>query len=232
VNNITIVLADDHQVVRQGLRALLEAENDFRIVGEAGDGVEAVRLVENLKPKVLVADLMMPGLKGLEVLHQVGRRVLETRVVILSMYANEAYVLEALRNGAAAYVLKESSAADLVKAVRESVAGRRFLSAPLSERAIEAYAQKAAAKTHDPYDTLSPREREVLHLAAESHTNTEIATRLYISPRTVESHRANVMHKLGLHSHTDLIRFALQRGILLMDTQTDSAPLPGKKPKD
>jgi DNA-binding NarL/FixJ family response regulator len=130
------------------------------------------------------------------------------------MHTNEAYVLEALRNGAAAYVLKESSAADLVQAVREVVAGRRYLSPPLSERAIEAYIQRAKETTLDPYETLTNREREVLHLAAEGHTNVEIGTRLSISPRTVETHRANMMRKLGLHTQTDLIRYALRRGIL------------------
>lgn len=228
MSTISIVLADDHQVVRQGLRALLEAEKDFRVIGEAGDGVEAVRLVENLRPQVIVVDLMMPGLRGLEVLHQLGRRAPETKVVILSMYANEGYVLEALHNGASAYVLKESSAADLVKAVHDAVVGRRFLSAPLSERALEAYAQKANGKPQDAFDTLSPREREVLNLAAEGHTNSEVAARLFISPRTVESHRASVMHKLGLHSHVDLVRFAMQRGILQVQTPDKQTSRTGK----
>jgi DNA-binding NarL/FixJ family response regulator len=149
----TIIVADDHHVVRQGLRALLEAEPDFRLVGEASDGLGTVQLVERLKPDVLVIDLMMPGLNGLEVTRQVSQRSPQTRVVILSMHANEAYVLEALRNGASGYVLKDSSAADLVQAVREVVAGRRYLSPPLSERAIEAYVQKAADASLDPYET-------------------------------------------------------------------------------
>ncbi len=213
----TIVLADDHHVVRQGLRALLEAQPDFQLVGEAGDGLEAVQLTERLRPDVLVIDLMMPSLNGLEATRQVSQRSPHTRVVILSMHSNEAYVLEALRNGAAGYVLKGSSAADLVQAVREVVAGRRYLSSPLSERAIEAYIQKATDVTLDPYEMLTNREREVLHLAAEGHTNAEIADQLSISPRTAETHRANLMHKLGLHTHTDLIRYALRRGILPME---------------
>jgi DNA-binding NarL/FixJ family response regulator len=213
----TIVLADDHHVVRQGLRALLEGQPDFQLVGEAGDGLEAVQLTERLKPDVLIIDLMMPSLNGLEATRQIGQRSPHTRVVILSMHANEAYVLEALRNGAAGYVLKDSSAADLVQAVREVVAGRRYLSAPLSERAIAAYIQKASDVALDPYEMLTNREREVLHLAAEGHTNAEIADQLSISPRTAETHRANLMHKLGLHTHTDLIRYALRRGILPME---------------
>jgi DNA-binding NarL/FixJ family response regulator len=212
-----ILLADDHPIVRQGLRTLLEAESDFQLVGEAGDGLEAVRLVERWQPNILIVDLMMPGLTGLEVTRQVKQRAPQTRVIILSMHATESYVLEALRNGATGYVLKDSSAADLVQAVREVAAGRRYLSAPLSERAIDTYVQKAEAAALDVYDLLTTREREVLKLAAEGHTNAEIAERLFISPRTAETHRANLMRKLGLQNQTDLIRYALRRGILPMD---------------
>jgi two-component system response regulator NreC len=212
-----IVLADDHHVVRQGLRSLLEAEPGFSVIGETGDGLEVTQLVERLRPDVLVLDLMMPGLNGLEVTRQVSQRSPRTHVVILSMHANEAYVLEALRAGAVAYVLKESTSAELVRAVREAVAGRRYLSPPLSERAIEAYMQKAESATLDPYETLTAREREVLHLVAEGHTNAEIADRLFISRRTVETHRANLMRKLSLRTQTDLISYALRRGILPME---------------
>lgn len=214
---ITIVLADDHHIVRQGLRALLEAESDFSVVGEAGDGLEALRLADQLNPNVLVLDLMMPGLNGLEVARQMSKHAPQTRIVVLSMYSNEAYVLEALGNGASAYVLKDSSSADLVHAVREVAAGRRYLSPPLSDRAIEAYQEKAKAATLDKYETLTTREREVLQLAVEGHTSTEIAARLGISSRTAEAHRSNLMHKLGLHTQADLIRYALRRGIIPME---------------
>ncbi len=210
----TIVLADDHHVVRQGLRALLEAESAFRIVGEAGDGLDAVQQVERLRPDVLVLDLMMPGLSGLEVTRQVRQRSPKTRVVILSMHANEAYVLEALRAGAAAYVLKESTSVELVHAIHEAIAGKRYLSPPLSERAIEVYVHKTKEAMQDPYEELTTREREVLHLAAEGLTNAEIAARLSLSPRTIEDYRTHLMHKLELHNQTDLIRYALQRGII------------------
>ena len=213
----TIVLADDHHVVRQGLRALLEAEPGFSVVAEAADGLAAADLVERLKPNVLVLDLMMPRLGGLEVARQVRQRSPQTRVVVLSMHANEAYVLEALRNGVAGYVLKESTAADLVQAVREAVAGRRYLSPPLSERAIELYVQKAQATIPDIYETLTSREREVLHLVAEGYSNADIAARLSIARRTAETHRARVMRKLGLRNQTELIRYALRRGILPME---------------
>jgi len=215
--SVTILLADDHQVVRQGLRALLEAEPDFQIIGEAGDGLETLRLVERFKPQVLILDLMMPGVNGLEVTRQIHQRFPETAIVVLSMHSNEAYVLEALRNGAAGYVLKETGITDLVRAVREALAGRRYLSPPLSARAIDSYVQKAQAATLDPYETLTTREREVLQLAAQGLTNAEIANRLSISPRTAETHRTNLMRKLELNTQIDLIRFALKRGILPME---------------
>jgi len=209
-----ILLADDHHIVRQGLKALLEGEPHFRLVGEAGDGIEAVRLAERLKPDVLVTDVMMPGLNGLEVTRQVTKNLPKTRVVILSMYTDDAYVFEALRYGASGYVLKDSQASDLVKAVREVAAGRRYLSPPLSERSLEVYMRKMESAPEDPYELLTTREREVLQMVAEGHTSAEIATRLFISPRTAEGHRANLMRKLGLQNHTDLVLFALKRGIL------------------
>jgi DNA-binding NarL/FixJ family response regulator len=216
---IRIVLADDHRVVREGFRALLAAEKDLEIVGETGDGLEALRLVERLKPDLILVDLMMPGLGGLEVARQVAQREPATRVVVLSMHSNEAYVVQALKNGAVGYVLKDASSTELVRAVREAVAGRRFLSPPLSEKAVEAYLQKAKmSETVDRYQTLTTREREVLHLSAEGHTNAQIAMRLFISPRTVETHRSNLMHKLGIRTHSELIRYALQRGILSFES--------------
>lgn len=218
MSKTTIVLADDHHVVRQGLRLLLEAEPEFSVVGEVADGLEVTELVERVKPKVVVLDLMMPGLNGLEVARQLRQHSPQTQVVILSMYADEGYVLQALKNGAVAYVLKDATTDQLVKAVREASAGRRYLSPPLSERAIDAYVQRAeTTETLDLYDTLTTREREVLQLAAEGHSNTRIATRLSISPRTAETHRGNLMRKLGLRSQTDLVRYAIRRGMLLME---------------
>ena len=211
---ISILLADDHPVVRRGLRALLEAVPDFRVTGETGDGLEVVRLVEELRPQVLVLDLMMPGVGGLEVARQVNLRFPTTKVVILSMHANEAYVLEALRNGASAYVLKDAGGGELLQAVRSVVAGSRYLSAPLSERAIADYVEKAKSAPLDPVGELTTREREVLGLAAEGQNTGDIAARLGISPRTAETHRANLMRKLGLHNQTDLVRFAIRQGIL------------------
>ncbi|MBL8191232.1 MAG: response regulator transcription factor [Acidobacteria bacterium] len=212
-----ILLADDHNIVRQGLRALLQSEPHFRLVGEASDGIEAVRLAERLKPDVLITDVMMPGLNGLEVARQVSRSLPNTRIIILSMYTNDAYVIEAFKNGANGYVLKDSEASDLIQAVKEVISGNRYLSPPLSERALELYMQKLESAPSDPYELLTTREREVLQLVAEGRTSAEIANRLFISPRTAEGHRANLMRKLGLQTNADLIRFALKRGILPLD---------------
>lgn len=215
---VHVLLADDHPIIRQGLMRLLEAEPDMSVVGEAGDGLQAVQLAETLKPDVLVLDMMMPGLNGLEVLRQVQKRSPATLNLVLSMQSADAYVVEALKNGASGYILKDSGPAEVVAAVRQVLQGRRFLSPKLSEKLIDAYIQTAEKSTADLYETLTDREREVLQMASESMTNAEIARRLSLSPRTVELHRSRMMNKLGLHNQTDLIRYAVKRGILPLDT--------------
>jgi two-component system response regulator NreC len=215
--SISILLAEDHAIVRQGLQALLTAEPDFRIVGDTGDGLEAVRLVEALKPDVIVLDLELPSLKGLEVTRQIHLHNPHTHVVILSMHTKEAYVLEALKNGASGYVLKGSEAQELITAIRLATQGIRYLSPPLTENAIEAYLQKSQEQNLDPYETLTDRERQILQLVAEGLSSSEIAKRLVISSRTVEVHRSKVMRKLGLRGDKDLIRYALRRGIIPME---------------
>lgn len=226
----TIILADDHQMVREGFRSILAEQPDFSVVGEAGDGIEAVRLTEQLRPDVLVTDLLMPALSGIEVVNQLRRRAPNTRVVMLSMHRNEAYVLESLRNGASAFVLKDSSAAELVKAIREVLAGRRYLSAPFSDSAIDAYLTRAMGKPLDPYEKLTIREREVLQLKVDGLSVAEIAQRLFISPRTVEIHRTNLTRKLGLRTQTDLIRFAMGRGLLVPDSAKPLEPMSDRSP--
>jgi DNA-binding NarL/FixJ family response regulator len=212
--SVHILLVDDHPIVRQGLRTLLQAETDFIVIGEASSGIEALGLLERCRPDVLVIDLMMPGVTGLEVVQQSRQLSPQTRVIILSMHGDEAYVLQALKCGAMGYVLKGAEPGDLILGVREVIAGRRFLSAPLSERAIEVYIQRGRESEQDPHEMLTTREREVLQLAAQGLTNHAIAATLSISPRTVEIHRANMMHKLGLRHQADLVRYAMRRGIL------------------
>jgi DNA-binding NarL/FixJ family response regulator len=207
---LSVVLADDHQIVREGLRALLKGVPDLRLVGEAADGREALRLVEELRPDVLVADLMMPGLPGFELTRQVRRSSTSTHVVVLSMHADVPYVLEALRSGAAAYVVKDAGAEELVKAIRSAAGGERYLSPPLSEAALGAFGKQRGVQ-NDPFETLTAREREVLRLTADGLSGTAVAEQLGISPRTVETHRANIMRKLGVKNQKELIRYAVQR---------------------
>lgn len=213
-----IVLVDDHRIVRQGLRALLQAEPGFEVVAEGATGLEAIQLVERFRPDILVIDLMMPEINGLEATWQIKQRNPETRIIVLSMHADEAYVLEALQNGASGYVLKDSSADDLVQAVHKALLGWRYLSPPLSEEGIEAYIQKSReALLDDPFETLTKREREVFLLITDGLSNATIAERLSISQRTVESHRANLMRKLKLKTRMDLIRFAIRRGMFFLE---------------
>lgn len=213
---VTLLLADDHPIVRQGLRHLLESEPEFRVVGEAGDGVEALQLVERLKPNILVVDMMMPGLNGLEVLRQIKKISPSTRAIVLSMQSADAYVIEALKNGAAGYVLKETGPSELLNAVREVIQGNQFLSAKIFER-FQSSGLRIKDTPTDAYETLTAREREILQMTVEGRTSVEIGDKLMISPRTVEAHRNNLTIKLGIKNHADLIRFAIRRGILPMD---------------
>ena len=213
----TIVIADDHAIVRQGLRALLEDEHDVTVIGEASGGIETVNICNKLKPDILILDIMMGDISGIEVARQVSKTFPHTSIIILSMYDDKKHVLEALQAGAKAYVNKKAVSSELVNALREVLVGRRYLGPSLSEVVVDAYLENIKSSPTDPYDLLSTREREVLHLAAHGHTNSEIADRLCISRRTVETHRANAMRKLNLNNHADLLRYALQRGILPPD---------------
>lgn len=214
----TIILADDHALVRQGLKALLEDQPNFSVVGEAGSGLEAIRMCSEINPEVLVLDIMMSDISGIEVARQVKANCPRTAIVILSMYGDKKHVLQALQAGASAYVVKRSVSSELIQAVREARVGHRYLGPSLADVVVDAYLEKEESGPADPYDLLSNREREVLHLAAHGHSNAEMAERLYISRRTVETHRANAMRKLNLQNQTDLLRFALQRGILSPET--------------
>jgi DNA-binding NarL/FixJ family response regulator len=215
--SVTVLLADDHPIVRQGLRHLLEAEPNIQMVGEASNGLEAVKLVERLKPDVLIVDIVMPGLNGLEVLKQVRERSPETCSIVLSMQSADVYVVEALKAGAMGYVLKETGPSELINAVHQVIQGQRYLSPRISERLIDMLIESSHKSTVDPYQTLTNREREILQMAAEGLSSAEIAKRLSISPRTAELHRGRMMNKLGLKNQTELIRYAFKRGILTLD---------------
>jgi DNA-binding NarL/FixJ family response regulator len=207
---INIILADDHQILRKGLRSLLQSEPDFEIVGESGDGLETINLCKKLGPDILVLDLMLAGINGLEVTRQLTKKCPKVHVVILSMHNGEAYVLETFQSGAKAYILKESSPDELIYAIREVMAGRRYLSSAFTENAISAYIQKADYKPIPTSEQLTLREQEILHFTSQGMKNSEIAARLLISIRTVETHRTNIMRKLDLHKNTQLIQFAIQ----------------------
>lgn len=209
----TVVIADDHELVRRGLHTLLQAEPDCKVLAEVADGQAAIQAVGKLKPTVLFLDLSLPRLHGLEVLRQTRSESPQTKVIILSMHDDEPYVIEALRGGARAYVLKGTNSTEIAHAFHEVLAGRRFLSAPLSEWAINALAERPATGS-DPMESLTSREREVLRLAAGGADNRLIAEKLFISPRTAETHRTNFMRKLGLHTQTDLVRFAIRKGLI------------------
>ena len=209
----TVVLADDHPVVRQGIKALLERDCGLKLLGEAGNGIDAAAMAERLKPRVLVLDMMMPGLGGAEVTRRVARTSPSTRVLILSMHDDAAYVLEALNAGALGYLLKDCTASELVEAIHAVATGKQFLSPALGPLIHRNLAPLPESVLPDPYDTLTNREREVLHLAVEGCTSAQIAERLSISPRTAETHRTNLMRKLSVRTSAELIRYGIKRGI-------------------
>jgi len=212
---VTIVLADDHAVLREGLRLLLESDPEFVVVGEAADGLEAIELVKRRRPNLLIVDLMMPGMDGLEVIRRVARLKSKTRVIILTMYGDEAYVLDGLGSGAAGYIVKESCGADLFQAVRDVVAGRRYLSPVLSEESTRRYLNRFKTALLKLSATLTAREQKVLQLVFEGATSSDIGARLKISLRAVESVLANFMKKLGPDTGHDPIRQRVKRDATL-----------------
>lgn len=207
---ITVLLADDHRLVRLGFRRILEDEPDIAVVGEAGNGLEAIALAEQLRPTVAVIDISMPELDGVQAIHEIGRRASGTRVLVLSMYDERSYVRNAFQAGARGYVLKNAIDVDLVSAVKAVAAGQRFLSAPLSFEDIE------SSEPGDLLERLTQRERQVLQLIAQAHSNKEIAGLLNISVNTVNVHRTNLMHSLNLHSTAELVLFAVQKGLITL----------------
>jgi two-component system response regulator NreC len=210
MKRIRILLADDHAVVRQGFKMILGAEADMEIVGEAGTGREAIELAESLKPDVVVMDVAMPEMNGIEATRRVATSVPHARVIALSMHKDSVYVREVLRAGARGYLLKDSGANDLVTAVRAVAKGEGYLSPAVSDAVLDDYRKHVS----NPIDLLSSREREVLQMLAEGKTNKEIASILNLSVYTVDAHRGRIMEKLNLHSINELVRFALRNGLI------------------
>jgi DNA-binding NarL/FixJ family response regulator len=215
---IRVIVADDHHLVRQGIRALLEKADDIEVVGEAADGQEAVELVEQLVPDVLVMDMAMPRLSGNQAIGRVRALGVATQVVILSMYSDETLVRQALRNGAKGYLLKRSVREELLLAIRAASRGEIYLSPAISRSIVaDLLTLQTDADASSPFEWLTSREREVLQLISEGHTNKAIAQVLKVSVKTVEKHRANLMSKLNVHDLAGLIRVAIKHGLVLLD---------------
>jgi DNA-binding NarL/FixJ family response regulator len=213
VTPIRVLLADDHTLVRAGLRGLLQGLQGVEVVGEAGDGQEALQMAQTFHPDVVLLDIGMPGLNGLDVAGRLAVSNPSIRVIILSMHTSEEYVLRALRAGCAGYLLKASAVAELEVAVRAVARGETYLSPAVSKRVVDDYVSRTGGAT-DPLEALTPRQREILQLAAEGHSSKEIAARLGLSYRTVESHRAQLMERLGVHDLAGLVRFAVRVGLV------------------
>jgi len=215
MRSIRILLADDHTVVRKGLRLLLESHEGFQVIADAADGREAVVLAEQHRPDVVVMDIAMPTLNGIEAARQIGAALPQTAIVILSMHSDEAYVLKALKAGARAYLLKDSAEHDLINAVKAVSDGKAFFSPAISKMLVEDYVrQMQEQNVEDSFDLLTTREREILQLLAEGRSNKEVASVLQLSLYTVETHRANIFQKLNLHSGAELILYAIRKGVI------------------
>ena len=212
---VRVLLAEDHTIVRKGLRSLLDSEAGIEVIGEAEDGREAIEKVGQLHPDVVLMDITMPGLNGLEATRQIKKRFPEVKVVILTMHATEEYVFQILRAGASGYVVKQAAPTELLSAIHAACRGESFLSPAISRTVIEEYIRQAEAMAgEDSYDQLTPREREVLQLIAEGHSNREVAELLHISVKTVETHRAHLMNKLDIHSTAELTQYAIRKGVI------------------
>jgi two-component system response regulator NreC len=216
MSKIRTLLADDHTILRQGLRKILEADPAFEVVGEAGDGREAVKKAEEHNPDVVVMDISMPTLNGIEATRQIIKTTPKTRILILTVHENDQLALEILQAGATGYLLKDAASEELLSAIKAVYRGDSYLSPTIAKRVISQYLDIAKGKVQaeDKFSLLTSREREILQLIAEGYSNKEIADQLYISEKTVKTHRENIMRKLDLHSVAELVKYALSRGII------------------
>jgi len=210
-----IVIAEDHTILREGLRALLSSSPDFEIVGEAEDGREAIRCVEKLKPNLILTDLSMPRMNGMDAIREIKRRAPGTKILVLTVHKTEEYILATLQAGANGYLLKDSTHAELLAAVRHVLSGKHYISPGISDKVLDGYLEgRKTLKTRTSWETLTQREREILKLIAEGYKNKEIADDLCISVKTVEKHRANLMEKLNLHNVQALTTYAIEKGLV------------------
>jgi two-component system response regulator NreC len=215
MKKLRLLVADDHKIFRQGITKLLEEESDMNIVGEAADGREAVQKATELKPDVILMDIAMANLNGLEATKKIKKVLPSARVIMLTMHKNEEYILQSFQAGASGYILKEGAVEELVSAIRSIYQDKSFLSPTISKTLIDAYLRKMeTGKTETPFDLLTDREREVLQLIAEGYTNREVAKALFISVKTVEAHRAHIMQKLNIHDIAKLVKYAIQKGLV------------------
>lgn len=218
MDKIRVLLAEDHTIVRKGLRSLLDAEPDTEVVGEAEDGRKAIQLVEKLCPDVVLMDISMPALNGLEATRQITKRFPEVKVLILTVHSDEEYIRQVLSAGASGYLVKQAAPSELASAIRAAYQGDFFPSPSISRELIEDYTRQAEAMSeNDSLLALTDREREVLQLIAEGHSNRQIAEILHISVKTVETHRAHLTDKLGIRSAAELTKYALRRGVISLD---------------
>lgn len=215
MNKIKVLLVDDHAIMRDGIRAILSLHDDIDIVGEASEGQEAIEKTRELSPDVVIMDVAMPDMDGIEATRRIRKESPNVKVIMLTQYDNKEYVLSAIKAGAAGYVPKRALGSELVSAVRAVNRGESFLYPSAAAALIDDYRRQA--KTADPYEQLTPREREILKLIAEGHTSREIAENLFISLKTVTGHRAKIMEKLGLRNRTELFKFAVRKGLLTLD---------------
>lgn len=219
---IRVIIVDDHALVRAGFCSLLKNLTGIEVVGEASEGYEALRLIKEKKPDIVLLDISMPGINGLEVADRIRKEFPEVRVIILSMYLNEEYVLQAMRVGAAGYLMKDSKSEELELALKAVADGKKYLSSPVSKKVIEAYIKQplksgSIANRTGVYQRLTPRQREVVQLITEGYTTKEIAKKLNVSIKTIDAHRTQIMERLDIHDIASLVRYAIQMGIVKLD---------------
>jgi len=212
MDKISVLLADDHRLVRDGLKTIIDSSNDIHVIGEASNGLEALKKVEELRPDVVLLDISMPNLNGMETARRIKKEHPAIKIIILTMHEEQEYSMKMVRMGVAGYLVKDSTAGEVMEAIRSVYNGKAFFSPQIAKVLAESY-REAVTDTEDPYERLNNREREILQLITEGHTNKTIASILCISPKTVDNHRTNLMRKLNIHSTADLVRWSTKRGL-------------------